>query len=236
MLNVKTKLISTVMGVSMLGSTGLASVVHACPVNTGNANAKPGISYKASPVNINPGVVYRTSYSDGSFTSHLSSLVNAGVINSYQESKVLDVFNAGGNLRAGLDNLVSSDVINSYQETRILDYSSSVTYTQSNENFKAELNRMLSAGELNSDQHKKMMELYNAGGDFKTGLDDLVSKGVINSNQHAKIFDSFKKYPKQNNSLSSNTQQNPTPARNIAPAPVKAATQAPTSHYYKYLL
>lgn len=117
----KYRLISAAVGISILGSTGIASVVHASPVNTNSVNT-----------------------------------------------------------------------------------TSIVTYNQSNENFRAELDRMLSAGEINSDQHKKMMELYNAGGDFKTGLDDSVAKGVINNFQHTKILEFFKKFPKPNNAPNSN--------------------------------
>lgn len=102
----------------------------------------------------------------------------------------------------GLASVVHASPIN----TNPANTNSAVTYNQNNESFKAELDRMLSAGEINTDQHTKMMELYNAGGDFKTGLDDLLRKGVINSNHHTKILDSFKKYPKRNNAPGPNTQ------------------------------
>lgn len=102
----------------------------------------------------------------------------------------------------GLAPVVHASPVNS----NLVNMNSAVTYNQNNESFKANLDRMLSAGEINTDQHSKMMELYNAGGDFKTGLDDLLRKGVINSNHHTKILDSFKKYPKPNNAPVPNPQ------------------------------
>jgi hypothetical protein len=76
--NVKYKLISATMGIGLLASTGLASVVHACPVN-------------GSPINTRPQVIYRQ-YNEG-FTIQLDRMVSTGFINSYQESRVLDIFN-----------------------------------------------------------------------------------------------------------------------------------------------
>jgi hypothetical protein len=112
MLKMKYKLISAAMVIAPILSTGVATTVSAAPGHPGPAS-KPGVIYK---------------YYYGSFTSRLNSLVASGVINSYQESRVLGVFNAGGNFKAGLDSLVASDVINSYQESTILsifDYYSS---------------------------------------------------------------------------------------------------------------
>ncbi|KAA8670659.1 hypothetical protein [Clostridium sp. HV4-5-A1G] len=104
MLKMKYKVISAAMVIAPILSTGVATTVSAAPRYNGPAQ-KLGVVYK---------------YSYGSFTARLNNLVASGVINSYQESRILAVYNSTGNFKIGLDNLVAANVINSYQESRVL--------------------------------------------------------------------------------------------------------------------
>jgi hypothetical protein len=106
MLNIKYKLISATMGIALLASTGVASIVHASPVNQ-------------SPINPRSEVIYRQYHE--SFTTQLDWMVATGFLSSYQESRVFDAFNARENFNARLNNLVETRVISGYQASRILE-------------------------------------------------------------------------------------------------------------------
>lgn len=110
--NIKYKVISAVIGISIIGSTWIASVVHASPINTNSTNTKSE-------------VLCYNSYSYTRFTNHIDALVTEGAINDYQKSEVLYAYGDGADFQDELDNLVSEGIINSYQESRILSYSSS---------------------------------------------------------------------------------------------------------------
>jgi competence protein ComGC len=104
MLKMKYKLISAAMVIAPILSTGAAATVSAAPGNYG-PEPKP--------------VVYKYSY--GSFKASLDKLVASGVINPYQESKALSVFNTDKSIfKDALDNLVAAGIINSDQESQIL--------------------------------------------------------------------------------------------------------------------
>jgi competence protein ComGC len=104
MLKMKYKLISAVMVMAPILSTGAAATVSAAPGK-----------YVPEP----KPVVYKYSY--GSFKASLDKLVASGVINPYQESKVLSVFNNNKSIfKDALHNLVTEGIINSDQESQIL--------------------------------------------------------------------------------------------------------------------
>ncbi|CAB1249847.1 hypothetical protein ACFHWD_19580 [Clostridium sp. MT-14] len=103
MLKMKYKLISAAMVIAPILSTGVATTVSAAPRNYG-PEPKP--------------IVYKYSY--GSFKASMDKLVASGVINSYQESKVLNIFNTNKSIfKDALDNLVTAGIINSDQESKI---------------------------------------------------------------------------------------------------------------------
>jgi hypothetical protein len=104
MLKMKYKIISAAMVIAPILSTGVATTVNAAPGHNAST-PKSGVVYK---------------YSHGSFTARLNNLVASGVLNSYQESRILAVYNSSGSFKTGLDNLVATHVITSYQESRIL--------------------------------------------------------------------------------------------------------------------
>jgi hypothetical protein len=102
MLKMRYKLISAMMILAPLVSTGVTTTVQ------------------ANPVNIKSGIVYKTKYSYGDFKAQLDRLVKSGIINNYQESKILDVFKSQGDFKSGLDGLAAAHIINSFQESKVI--------------------------------------------------------------------------------------------------------------------
>ncbi|MCC9296677.1 hypothetical protein ACFHWD_19565 [Clostridium sp. MT-14] len=102
MLKMKYRLISAIMVLAPLVSTGVTTTVQAKPANTKS------------------GIVYKTKYSYGNFKAQLDKLVKARIINNYQESKILNVFKSQGDFKTGLDRLVAAHIINSSQESKVI--------------------------------------------------------------------------------------------------------------------
>jgi len=68
MLNIKTKLISAAMGISILASTGVASIVHTSPINGSYVNTRTQVTYRQ--------------YHE-SFKTQLDKMVSVGIVNNY---------------------------------------------------------------------------------------------------------------------------------------------------------
>lgn len=104
MKTMKYRLISAAMVLAPILSTGIASTVHANPVN-----------------NTKTAVVYKFNYSFENFKAQIHKLTTQGEITSSQEAKVLAAFKSGGNYEVKLHSLTVSHVISNYQESKILD-------------------------------------------------------------------------------------------------------------------
>jgi hypothetical protein len=105
MLKMKYKLISATMVIAPLLNTGVVTTVYADSIHKSESASKLKVVSK---------------HYHKTFAERLNDLVTSGVINSYQESKVLDIANSKENFKAGLDNLAASGIINPYQEVKIL--------------------------------------------------------------------------------------------------------------------